>query len=406
MTHWQVSAIGAFDRFNYGDVLFAKVAEHMLSQHFPDADVAFYALRAADLQGEGGVVTEPLSALYRKQTPPDRRHLVMLCGGELLAPTWAQMAEHLVGHNFSLQMKRLHSKTGHSNWTWFWRRFYGCSNLQPWTIDPDDMKDPDRVSVVYNAVGGTSTSALSPQELAWQTRALRKAAWISIRDEIVAGAVVERGLPTPRVVPDSAVVMAALLSEAETLAARQKAVEIAGLSSAPYLCFQAAERWARGHEDELVDALRRVHDETGLNVLSFAIGRAAGHDDHVTSLRLLDRLSGEDWFGIVDQPLTVNETMGLIAGSQCYVGTSLHGFITAFAFGRPRVGLMPHLEKLIGFRDAWDLAEMPAGMEFSQIPDGVKTAMSLDSGLQSQKAATADQAYRQSFAEMISVLQR
>ncbi len=406
MNKWQVSAIGAFDRFNYGDVLFAKVAEHMIAQHLPDADVAFYALKASDLRHEGGVVTEPLGKLYKKRTAPDTHHMVMLTGGELLAPTWAQMAEHLVPHNVSIQLKRLHSKTGHSNWTGLWRRLYSCANLQPWTIDPDDLKDREQVSVVYNAVGGTSTAALSKKELTWQAQALRKADWITVRDEKAAQAVAERGLPKPTVVPDSAVVMAALLSDEDANKARQKALQISGLPQGNYICTQTAERWARGHEEDLADALRKVHQTTGMNILSFAIGRAAGHDDQVTSERLRERLGAESWFGVVDQPLTVNETMGLIAGSEGYIGSSLHGFITAFAFGKARVGLMPHLGKLIGFRDAWDVPEMPAGKEFIEIPDAILAALQISAKDKAQKAAHADQTYRQSFSEMIEKLQQ
>jgi hypothetical protein len=399
MTNWQVSLIGAFDRFNYGDVLFAKVAEHMIARHLPGAEAEFYALKASDLRDEGGVVTQALRALYDKPTPPDRRHLVMLCGGELLAPTWAQMAEILVPRRASMLMRRVRRRTGDANW--LWRRVYGCPNRQPWTIDPDDLKNADRVSVVYNAVGGTSIAALSASDLAWQTQALRKARWLTVRDSKVADAVVKRGLPRPAVVPDSAVVMAELLTQAASDAARHKALGLSGLSAGPYLCFQSAERWIRGHEDQVADALRTVHRETGLNILSFAIGRAAGHDDQVTSHRLAERLGQESWFGIVDAPLTVNETMAVIANAQCYVGTSLHGFITAFAFGKARVGLMSHLEKLVGFRDAWDLQDMPAGMAFTQIPEAVRQALQLDKAPQLQKAAEASAAYQQSFGAMI-----
>lgn len=402
MTHWQVSLIGAFDRFNYGDVLFAKVAEHMIARHLPEAEFDFYALKAKDLRNEGGVVTNALRALYDKPTSPDRQHLVMLCGGELLAPTWAQMAEHLVPPSASMLMKRVHRRIGHPNW--LWRHVYGCPNRQPWTIDPDDLKDASRVSVVYNAVGGTSIKALSASDLAWQARALRKASWITVRDTKVADAIVKRGLPRPLVVPDSAVVMAELLTEAESDTAHRKFLGLSGLTKGPYLCFQSAERWIRGHEDEVAEALRTVHGETGLNILSFAIGRAPGHDDQVTSRRLKERLGQQSWFGTVDIPLTVNETMAVIANAQCYVGTSLHGFITAFAFGKARVGLMPHLEKLVGFRDTWDLEDMPAGVEFMQIPSAVRQALQLDKAPQLHKAAAAKEAYEQSFGAMMNLI--
>ncbi len=399
---WHVSGIGAFDRFNYGDVLFANVLTHMIAQHLPEAELRYYALKAADMRLQGGVQTEPLRNLYRRSLGPDDRHLVVLTGGELLAPTWGQMAEHLVPATFSRQLKRLHRRTGHARWTGFWRRIYGCPNLQPWTIDPDDLKAPGQTAVVYNAVGGTSIEALSNKELSWQSAALKKAQWLSVRDNIVADGIVARGLPRPKVVPDSAVVMPSLLSHKDRETAREKAIRLSGLSQGGYICVQIAERWLRGHEEVLAEVLRQVNAQSGKAIMAFAIGRAAGHDDQVAARRLAARLGQKPWFGMVDADLTVNEIMGLIAGSDAYIGTSLHGFITAFSFSTPRVGLLPHLGKLIGFRDAWDLPDMPVGVDFADIPSALAFAMRADPATMAAKSKRAQDAYRSSFRDMIA----
>lgn len=405
MTKWHVSIVGAFDRFNYGDVLFAKVAEHMIGQALPGSTMSFHALRPSDLRSEGGVVTDALSEIYRFRAGPGQRHLVLLSGGELLAPTWTQMAEHLVPRSISLQLKRLHRRTGHAMWNGLWRRVYGCPNLQPWTVDPDDLAEPASAAVAYNAVGGTSLGSLSARELQWQKRALQKAAWITVRDAQAADAVEARGLPRPRLAPDSAVIMPALLDEKAARDGREAALKSAGLGAGPYLCFQAAERWARGHESLIADQLRAIHSTTGLNIMSFAIGRAAGHDDQVTSQRLEELLGQEPWFGAVHAALPVNGIMALIAGSAGYVGTSLHGFITAFAFARPRVGLMAHIGKLTGFRDAWDIAEMPTAVPFEAMAEAVQAALAISEESQRRKAAEADANYRQSFADMIATIE-
>jgi hypothetical protein len=258
---------------------------------------------------------------------------------------------------------------------------------------------------VYNAVGGTSLNALSTAELAWQAKALSRAEWLSVRDAPTADAVQARGLPRPQIVPDSAVVMASLLPDREKQRLRADVLHRSGLSDAPYICVQAAEKWSRGQEDVMVAQLRAIHERTGANVLSFAIGRVAGHNDQITSARLKERLADAPWFAVAPELLSVSEIMALIGGSRAYVGTSLHGYITAFAFGAARVGLMPHLGKVIGFRDAWDHPDMPAGIEFAGIADALDRAITVrDADGDSGRAQTVANIYRESFGAMIKAL--
>ncbi|MEP4529164.1 MAG: hypothetical protein ABJ050_17755, partial [Paracoccaceae bacterium] len=212
--NWKVSLVGAFDRFNYGDVLFARISEHLLRQALPKADIDFYALRRADLRAEGGVVCKPLSELYSQRLSADTRHLVVLTGGELLAPSWGQMVEHLVSPKISKHIMTLHHKTRYAFWTPIWRRVFGCQNQQPWTLDPRDLPSgSEPAQVVYNAVGGVSTGRLGARVIAWQTAALKRASWLTVRDTPTAQAVAGRGLPMPDVVPDSAVTMSDLISK-------------------------------------------------------------------------------------------------------------------------------------------------------------------------------------------------
>jgi hypothetical protein len=402
---WKIAAVGAFDRFNYGDVLFAKVAEMNFAAAMPDAGITYYALRASDLTAEGGVPTSPLSDLYRIRLEPSQKLMVVLTGGELLAPTWTQMAEHHVPRQISRQMRRVNRRTGYSMWDPIWRRVYGCPNLMPWVIDPRDCAQPDQTHVVYNAVGGTSTALLSRAQLAWRSKALLQADWLTARDDVTAEALARWDVPKPEVAPDSAVTMAGLLAPAEAARIRKDILAHAGLDDGPYLCIQSGMKWAHGQEDLIAAKLREVHDRTGLNVLAFAIGRAAGHDDQFVSASLSKRLGKEPWFGEAPHDLTVNGVMALIAGSACYAGTSLHGFITAFAFGHPRVGLSRHLTKLIGFRDSWDLPSMPAGIEYADMPDAVDRALDHDGAVLTAKAAEVSKVYLDSFNRMIATLQ-
>ena len=400
MTGWHVSVVGAFDRFNYGDVLFARLAPALLGPRLPDARFAFHGLRRADLSAEGGVPVRPLSEIYRPDPAREgREHLVFLAGGALLGPSWSHMAEHVLPPRTARLAKRAQDRIGRTRTAPLWRRLFGCPNLQPWTVDPLDLPDPAHSHVAYNAVGGIGLGGLSKAEIDWQRGALSRAAWLSVRDAPTADSVEARGLPRPPVIPDSAVAMDVLADEAALEEGRARALALAvdgagraGGRAEPYLALQIAERRMRGQAGAIAARLREMHAATGLDVLSFAIGRAPGHEDQIASERLVAELGDAPWFRVVREPLDVTGIMTLIAGAACYAGTSLHGFITASVFGVPRVGLLD-VPKIEGFRDAWDLAEMPVGTAFEALPGAVARALAADPGRMAARRRETRSAY-------------
>ncbi len=70
MTDLRFHIIGAFDRFNYGDVLFAHLSQHLLQSEIGATDLRFYGLRSSNLEPWGGVRTQPLRALFHSGRGP------------------------------------------------------------------------------------------------------------------------------------------------------------------------------------------------------------------------------------------------------------------------------------------------------------------------------------------------
>src|SRR5262249_60885946 len=83
----RVAVIGAFDRFNYGDLLFPAVLGRLLGgAGTPPAD--FYAAVRSDLRRVGGQRTRPLKELFRPGALPEGGAAI-LAGGEILDAGWA-----------------------------------------------------------------------------------------------------------------------------------------------------------------------------------------------------------------------------------------------------------------------------------------------------------------------------
>jgi polysaccharide pyruvyl transferase WcaK-like protein len=103
----------------------------------------------------------------------------------------------------------------------------------------------------------------------------------------------------------------------------------------------------------LVEKLTALHLSTKKRFLLLTIGYAAGHDD----LQLLTEVNKKiPQFTDIKSNLNVWEIMYLIKHADFYMGTSLHGVITAMSFGKPHFGINKSIQKLDSFLADWSTA--------------------------------------------------
>ncbi len=69
----KILIIGAFDRYNYGDLLFPLILEKQLDTYHKDFQYEFYGLVESDLSKEGGKPTLDLKAFYEACNQPDQK---------------------------------------------------------------------------------------------------------------------------------------------------------------------------------------------------------------------------------------------------------------------------------------------------------------------------------------------
>lgn len=387
--------VGAFDRFNYGDVLFAHISEYVIRSAVPDAEIRFYGTHASDLRPEGGVRTGTLRDLYRAKTA--QPSVIWVAGGEVLGSRWFAMSEHALSSDMAKMSRRVRRRIGLEWPDRFFHLLSATPNLLPWVFDPDDLlaATGTRPRVVYNSVGGLNAGQVPGRVGAWQTQSLAKADWLAVRDTGTQAVLARMMGKAPRLSPDSAVLMAELPAAADLGRLRADLMARMGLSAdKPYVCVQCGMNYLEAGEEALAAQLERIAVDRDVQVVAFAIGRAAGHEDQMTARRLADCLPARPWFRLAPEDLTVWEIMALISGSGCYVGTSLHGYITAFAFARPRVGLSPKVTKQIGFRNDWDVPTMPAGVAFGDLAAAVDAAMAHSEPQMRQQADQVVARYR------------
>lgn len=345
-----VAVIGAFDRFNFGDLLFPHVVRSAFERLGIDAAHRCYSIRGADLRHRGGVKTRPLVALRDEALP--RESLVVLAGGELLTARWSDAYLGLAGPRRTLAAKIVAKLIGVGAMDRVCRRLLAGDRPMPWVLDADDLGRD--VPIAYNGVGGVGIGGL-PGSLRKAARArLVHAAFLGVRDPETMDDLNRWNLPLDvRLTPDCAVLASEVYSR-EGLNGRMSEDTRTALArlGAGYMVFQAGRYPAWGRVDILADQIRSIHSETGLGVLLLPLGQAPGHEDLVP-LRgvagLLDGLPVE----LLLQP-GVNDILASIAGARLFVGSSLHGNLMALVYGVAHVGFGERVRKLDLMLRTWD----------------------------------------------------
>jgi hypothetical protein len=201
------------------------------------------------------------------------------------------------------------------------------------------------VPIAWNAPGVPKPmTALPPMLLA---ATLGAASYVSLRDR-EALALLGLGADEAVVCPDTAVEIAGvwprrgLEQEFKSLLGRNGAVS----SESHFAVIHVKRRSIEGALESLAHRIDEFSTVNGLVPILVAVGPCHGDDSVAFELGKLLTVPKV----VLDQPSGLREIAAAIAFSELYVGASLHGYITAFAYGTP--GLIvarPNLSKHGGF---------------------------------------------------------
>lgn len=369
-----LAALGAVDRYNYGDLLFPLVLSKAWSKLGLDQQVAAYGMRASDLSRFGALPTRSYRHLLHDIRDKTVEGL-MLAGGELLGSRWSTMLMYLSTTAGARSMKLARQAIGADTIDRIVRWAHGAPSAWPWVLAPTDL--PRVVPVAYNAVGGiTALQRMRPAELEAVVAKLSQATYVSVRDSVTASKLRSAGLDSVHLAPDSAVLISDLFPmEHLTTLVRPSLVELVSRNS-PYLAIQVNSPVGSEHVATLATQIDEVADSLGINVVLVPIGRASGHEDHVPLGRIGNR--SRTPVSSIPDDATVFEVMYVIASASIFGGTSLHGSITAFAFDRPHLAISSRVPKLLAHLESWSLPELAVAVDPAVFASAVQAALKLD----------------------------
>lgn len=385
---------GAFDRHNFGDLLFP----HVMTALLPGRPFEFAGLVARDLRACGG---HRMSALGAWLLPASLIHV----GGELLTCTAWQAAVMLLDPVEAAAAIAHYDDDPVAAAEWATQQL-GTSRAIPYVVGREVLAPSGLL--VFNAVGGVEWAYLTAAQCAEVKTALGQADWVSVRDHITQRALRAEGLDAP-LCPDPAVMVAECCGKVIRKRQQQGAVkEIRDACPQGYLACQFSGDFADDASlDALAQGLSRVAAATGLGLVLFRAGDAPWHDDPELYGKLLHRLPSG--LAHLFPSLHLWDICALIAASRGVVGSSLHGRIVALAYGLPRVSLMPpqqggRPDKRTAFAETWEPEAMPRSVAASQVERAVMRALAVPASVLQENAAGLCAHYRQSQAQWAGLL--
>jgi GT2 family glycosyltransferase/polysaccharide pyruvyl transferase WcaK-like protein len=199
------------------------------------------------------------------------------------------------------------------------------------------------IPLVWNAPGipGNFSEERKRQLMQW---ACWQADYLSVRD-VQSATVLAESLVEAKVVPDTAVEVSNLWSDRDLRAEIARLKRRGEWPQSRYLALHLNERYADADLVALAEEIKQICGSRGATALLIAIGGC--HGDAAFAHRVLSQL--KDSPASVFIPDSLRSVAAAVRFSDGYIGSSLHGAITAYSFARPFLIVAKSLSKFAGF---------------------------------------------------------
>jgi len=393
----EILVLGAFDRNNYGDLLFPFIVENQFNKLMPCAKLSYYGLICSDLSDIGAKPTLSIKEFYSKcNNKTDNQIIVVIGGGETITASWSGLFAFINNH-FAKVFSVLRKYAWILGLNYVARFFLGGRTKLPFTFDKNNF---DNVDFVFgNSLGGPGIAKKFFKKYRNARKELQGIDYLSVREAQTYHLLESNNIPS-FLVPDSAILMSKIF-DYKFLESKISSKIMSFVESNQYIFFQVKNSIYRQNEDIIISELENIQQTTNLNICLCPIGKALLHDDQMALKEIQRKLAVKNVF--FDE-VSIWEIMYLIANSECYVGTSLHGTITAMSFGRPYVGFNKQIKKLDFYLKQWSIEQLNECVSPENISSSVYMALEVDREMIKQKTKEQIRLVEESFEKMTSFI--
>lgn len=333
------------DRFNYGDLLFPHIITYYFSKIFDD--VVYVSTTASDLSEKGGIKTKEYSELFK--TDKEWENHLIVAGGESLCVRWFTILSYIFPwvdylYRFSSKVSKIPLGCYFKDiCASFVKYVFKTKTCFVFSVGKNEL--PQFKTIAYNALGGSWLLHSDELDNPKVQEILKSVDYFAVRDNETSKALTLRHIKHS-ICPDSAILMSEVFNE-DIL--RAKITVSKDIINSNYIFFQGNLSLWKGKYDLAANQLINISKVLGCTICLCPIGTALGHSDQI-ALKNIAKKMGENYF-LINQP-NIFDIMWLIKHSQMYIGSSLHGTITAMSFGVPYIGYGP--KKLKAYIEQWE----------------------------------------------------
>lgn len=335
-----VHFLSASDRINYGDLLFPILFKKFLENENFHIEFYNYGVVKSDLSFYGALPTNS----YRKllKNVKNKKGKLVVGGGEVFFANWRTLYSFINPIYVKLcnnsYFNKIDKKINFSKYLLSRNKV-----AVPFCPSKEELRSKC-VKVYFSSVGGEFTGSKENNLNIKLSKTLKESALLSVRDKRTFLSMECMGL-NPKLIPDSAIIMSDIFQK-ESLCEN---ISFTNFGIKNYIFLQLGKYKGPKNLERFVVDLKKLSDKLNLDVVLCPIGKALKHEDDII-LKKVKEIENE--FHYID-PKNVYDVMFLIANSSLYLGTSLHGIITAQSFNVPFVGLNPRLGKLESYIQTW-----------------------------------------------------
>ena len=337
---------GAFDRYNYGDLLmptlFRMFVDKFAPQLLAEYEIIYSSISDSNLNGVGG---NPTISMGKVGKDLAEGSVILLVGGAVLGAEAESQFLYSLGSKEEFEFYHRLKKESCIKFQKTVATRFDIGWSHPYTLGKSLFESDTKI--IYNAVGGRMRAGkLSLADECYER--LHTADYVSVRDRTVLKGLQEKGFNNCILSPDSAAIMAEFVDD-EFLEKRIPS-QIRKQLPGRYFVFQAAPHKLDRDLELVQRSLMEIKDRTNCEIVLLPVGYATGHDDSIVLNELAIKLGGHAKFM---QNLSVWEIIYIIKNSAGLLGTSLHAIITAICYQKPHIALSAKVPKLKSFLSTW-----------------------------------------------------
>lgn len=338
---------GAFDRYNYGDNLMPIVLNEFIKKYSPelldDYEVCYSSISDSNLSHYRCEKTISIEKLIPSL---DDKSVVVVVGGDVLCADAPDLFLHVQSGETQVKLLKLLRRISNTLYSKLANSVYSTPWDYPYIPDLECL--PSGTKVIYNTVGG-SFRHLKEQDYKKVSARIAESDFVSVRNNDLFEEVTKIN-SNAVLSPDSVYIIERLFDD--SFFSNKVSRDLLQLKEQNYVVFQAAPDKLGESVETVVDQLKKLSASMDAEVILLPIGYASGHSD-LTVSQMISRASNSEFRILHD--LNVWEIMYVLKECSMYIGTSLHGVITAMSYGKPHFGINENVEKLDRFLKTWSV---------------------------------------------------